>query len=81
MATDEWSRMTGLTDMAAWNRAHNDTTRALGSTQWYNTVSGHDFKNNAIATNGTMGDPFWKAFDWGRRTVSLRRQHSALFTL
>ncbi|KAJ0341875.1 hypothetical protein KNSL1_010923 [Colletotrichum chrysophilum] len=68
--SDERHGMSSLAEMAAWNDAHNDTTGALGnSTWWYNTVSGQDFYDNAIATNGTMGDEFWKAFGWGRRTA------------
>lgn len=62
--------MTSLADMAAWNAAHNSTTGALGdSIWWYNTESGQDFYESAIATNGTMGDAFWTAFGWGRRTA------------
>ncbi|KAH8896637.1 amidase signature enzyme [Thozetella sp. PMI_491] len=67
---DERYGMATLDEMAAWNRKHNDSTGALGnSTWWYNTVSGQDFYDNAIATNGTLGDAFWKAFGWGRRTA------------
>ncbi|KAE9566929.1 hypothetical protein CGMCC3_g16923 [Colletotrichum fructicola] len=70
LESDERHGMSSLAEMAAWNDAHNDTTGALGnSTWWYNTVSGQDFYDNAIATNGTMGDEFWKAFGWGRRTA------------
>ncbi|KAK0663646.1 putative amidase [Lasiodiplodia hormozganensis] len=62
--------MRSLAEMAAWNDAHNASTGALGnSTWWFNTVSGQDFYDAAVATNGTMGDVFWKAFDWGRRTA------------
>ncbi|KAH6957759.1 amidase signature domain-containing protein [Ilyonectria sp. MPI-CAGE-AT-0026] len=67
---DKRRGMSSLTEMAAWNDAHNATTGSLGNgTWWYNTVSGQDFYDNAIATNGTMGDKFWKAFGWGRRTA------------
>ncbi|KAL1648724.1 hypothetical protein SLS58_001900 [Diplodia intermedia] len=38
--------------------------RMGNSTWWFNTVSGQDF-----STNGTLGDTFWTAFDWGRRTA------------
>lgn len=65
---DERYGMSSLAEMAEWNDAHNDTTGALGnSTWWFNTVSGQDFYDMAIATNGTLGDTFWKAFGWGRR--------------
>ncbi|KPM39198.1 hypothetical protein AK830_g7333 [Neonectria ditissima] len=68
--TDERHGMKSLAEMAAWNDAHNSSTGALGnSTWWFNTASGQDFYDNAIATNGTMGDVFWKAFNWGRRTA------------
>ncbi|KAF9870983.1 amidase [Colletotrichum karsti] len=67
---DERYGMSTLAEMAAWNDAHNDTTGALGnSTWWFNTVSGQDFYDNAVATNGTMGDEFCKAFGWGRKTA------------
>ncbi|KAJ4296860.1 hypothetical protein N0V90_006908 [Kalmusia sp. IMI 367209] len=62
--------MSSLAQMAEWNDAHNATTGSLGnSTWWFNTISGQDFYDNAIATNGTSGDAYWKAFDWGRRTA------------
>ncbi|KAK7408461.1 hypothetical protein QQX98_009388 [Neonectria punicea] len=67
---DERHGMKSLAEMAAWNDAHNSSTGALGnSTWWFNTISGQDFYDNAIATNGTLGDVFWKAFNWGRRTA------------
>lgn len=69
---DERYGMSSLAQMAEWNDAHNDTTGALGnSTWWFNTESGQDFYDMAIATNGTLGDVFWKAFGWGRRTARL----------
>lgn len=62
--------MRSLATMAAWNAAHNASTGALGNaTWWFNTASGQDFYDNAIATNGSMGDAFWTAFGWGRRTA------------
>ena len=74
--------MSSLTEMAAWNDAHNDTTGALGNgTWWYNTVSGQDFYDNAIATNGTLGDAFWKAFGWGRRTARAAIDAGYAYTL
>lgn len=69
-AEDERHGMSSLEEMAKWNIAHNDTTGALGNTTWwFNTESGQDFYDNAIATNGTQGDVFWKAFNWGRQTA------------
>lgn len=62
--------MSSLAEMAVWNDEHNSTTAALGnSTYWWNTVSGQDFYDSAVATNGTLGDEFWKAFGWGRGTA------------
>jgi amidase len=62
--------MSSLAEMAEWNDANNASTGTLGnSTWWFNTQSGQDFYDNAIATNGTLGDVFWKAFSWGRRTA------------
>lgn len=56
--------------MAEWNDAHNATTGALGNgTWWYNTITGQDFYDYAIATNGSLGDAFWTTFSWGRRTA------------
>lgn len=64
--------MSSLSQMAAWNDANNETTGSLGNnTWWYSAVSGQDFYDMAIATNGSMGDEFWKAFGWGRRTAAL----------
>lgn len=79
---DERYNMSSLTEMAAWNDAHNDTTGALGNgTWWYNTISGQDFYDNAIATNGTLGDSFWKAFGWGRRTAQAAIDAGYAYTL
>lgn len=46
--------------MAAWNDAHNATTGSLGnSTWWYNTQTGQDFYDMAVATNEGLDDAFW----------------------
>ncbi|CAG9982978.1 unnamed protein product [Clonostachys byssicola] len=66
--TDERHGMSTLAEMASWNDEHNATTGALGNgTWWYNTESGQDFYDIAIATNGSLNGTFWKAFGWGRR--------------
>ncbi|KAI1453757.1 amidase signature domain-containing protein [Annulohypoxylon moriforme] len=67
---DRATSLNSLADMAAWNDAHNATTGALGnSTWWYNTVSGQDFYDLAVATNGSLADGFWTTFNWGRRVA------------
>ncbi|KAI1251336.1 hypothetical protein MGN70_005904 [Eutypa lata] len=54
------SPLTSLADMAAWNDAHNATTGSLGnSTWWYNTQTGQDFYDMAVATNEGLDDAFW----------------------
>lgn len=56
--------------MAAWNDAHNATTGSLGnSTWWYNTQTGQDFYDMAVATNGGLDDAFWTTFNWGRQVA------------
>ncbi|KAF2769849.1 amidase signature enzyme [Teratosphaeria nubilosa] len=62
--------MSSLKEMAEWNTAQNATTGALGSGYWwYNTESGQDFYDQAVATNGSLGEAFWAAFGWGRSTA------------
>lgn len=68
---DSRQGMSTLAEMALWNDANNATTGALGnSTWWYNTASGQDFYDSAVATNGTLGSAFWTAFGWGRTTAA-----------
>ncbi|KAF7562834.1 hypothetical protein G7046_g1293 [Stylonectria norvegica] len=68
--SDERHRMSSLAEMAIWNDAHNSSTGSLGNgTYWRNHISGQDFYDHAVLTNGTLGDVFWKAFGWGRRTA------------
>ncbi|KAK3077880.1 hypothetical protein LTS18_009020 [Coniosporium uncinatum] len=56
--------------MAEWNDAHNDTTGALGNgTIFFNTISGQDFYDMAVATHGALNGTFWASFGWGRHTA------------
>ncbi|CAI6332143.1 unnamed protein product [Periconia digitata] len=67
---DDRYGMSTLAEMAAWNRAHNDTTGALGNgTWWWDTETGQSFYDAGMATNGTLGEAFWTAFGWGRFTA------------
>lgn len=62
--------MSSIEDIVEWNKAHNDTTGALGnSTWWWDTTSGQTFYDAAVATNGTQGEAFWTAFGFGRFTA------------
>jgi amidase len=80
-ANDTRYNMSTLTEMAAWNDAHNSTTGSLGnSTWWYNTVTGQDFYDYAMATNGTLGSAFWTAFGWGRTTAAAAIDGGFAFT-
>ena len=41
------------------------TTQALGnSTYYFNHLTGQDYLDAAVATNGTMGDLYWNALWW-----------------
>ncbi|XXG99448.1 vacuolar membrane-associated protein iml1 [Hypoxylon texense] len=69
-------KMSTLAEMAAWNRAHNDTTGALGNgTWWWDRKTGQSFYDAGVATNGTMGTAFWTAFGYvrtaARRAIDL----------
>lgn len=67
---DERVNFTSLENMRDWNRAHNNITGALGNnTWWYNTVSGQDFYDSAVASEGSLNDTFWTAMDYTRRNA------------
>ena len=79
---DERYGMSSLAEMAEWNDAHNDTTGSLGnSTWWYNTVSGQDFYDLAVATNGSLAADFWSIFGWGRHTARAAIDGGHAYTL
>lgn len=69
---DERYGVSSLAEMAAWNRAHNDTTGALGNnTWWWDNSTGQSFYDAGVKTNGTMDTAFWTAF--GNVRTSARR--------
>lgn len=59
------SNYSTLADVSRWNREHNSTTEGLGNgTYFFNTKTGQDYFDAAVATNGTRNETYWTALYW-----------------